>query len=229
MAAMGIRRMGWAIALLGLGLALPASGADGASGAGRDAFVPRFEVTPWGGYRFGGSFDFDAGEPDTSTFDVRDGGSVGVDLGIYRDALSFYELLYGSQSSRLDTNGATTDVLKLRTDYYQLGGTLLFPQPNNLVAWLSMTAGVTRFSPGGSLQGETLSPESDFSMSLGGGLRIPLNPHFSIVGGVRGYLTFIDPSSRIFCVSNGGATCVFQLSGSTYFQIEGLLGLALTF
>ncbi|MEY2852875.1 MAG: hypothetical protein RL030_7, partial [Pseudomonadota bacterium] len=173
--------------------------------------------------------DFDAGEGDSSSFDVRDGSSFGIDLGIYRDAGSFYELLYGSQSSRLDTNGTTTEVLELRTDYYHLGGTLLFPQPNNLVAWLSMTAGVTRFSPSGNLQGEPLGPESDFSMSLGGGLRIPLNPHFSIVGGVRGYLTFIDPSSRIFCVSNGGATCVFQLSGSSYFQFEGLLGLALTF
>jgi hypothetical protein len=42
-------------------------------------------------------------------------------------------------------------------------------------------------------------------------------------------VTFIDPSSRIFCVSAGGATCVFQLSGSTYLQFEGLLGLAVTF
>jgi hypothetical protein len=226
MAGKGLRRKAWAFTLLGL--ALPATGADRAPATERDDFIPRFEIAPWGGYRFGGSFDFDAGEADSSRFDVRDAGSFGVDLGIYRDAMSFYELLYGSQSSRLDTNGATPDVPRLRTDYYQLGGTLLFPQPNDLVAWVSMTAGVTRFSPSGSLQGEPLGPESDLSLSLGGGLRIPLNPHLSIVGGVRGYLTFIDPSSRIFCVSNGGATCVFQLSGSTYFQIEGLLGVALT-
>lgn len=210
-------------------LALPAMGADGARAMERDSFVPRFEVMPWGGYRFGGSFDYDNGEGDAGTFEVRDGSSFGVDIGIYRDPVSFYELLYASQSSRMDTGSATTEEIELRTDYYHIGGTLLFPQPNNLVAWLSMTAGMSRFSPSGTLQGEPLAPESDFSMSLGGGLRIPLNPHFAIVGGVRGYLTFIDPSSRIFCVSSGGATCVFQFSGSTYFQIEGLLGLALTF
>lgn len=210
-------------------LALPAMAAEGSRPPERESFLPRFEVTPWGGYRFGGSFDYDNGEGVTGSFDVRDGSSFGVDVGIYRDALSFYELLYASQSARMDTDGATTDELELRTEYYHLGGSLLFPQPNNLVAWLSMTAGMTRFSPTGSLQGEPLGPESDFSMSLGGGLRIPLNPHFSIVGGVRGYVTFIDPSSRIFCVSSGGATCVFQFSGSTFFQFEGLLGVALTF
>jgi hypothetical protein len=223
----GFQRLGWTFALLVL--AMPLTAADGDRANGRDTFVPRFEVTPWGGYRFGGSFDYDEAEAGQGSLEVRDASSFGVDLGLYRDAVSFYELLYASQTARMDSGGVTAEDLRLRTEYYQLGGTLLFPQPNNLVAWLSMTAGVTRFAPSGTLQGEPLGPESDFSMSLGGGLRVPLNQHLAIVGGVRGYVTFIDPSSRIFCVSAGGATCVFQLSGSTYLQFEGLLGLAVTF
>jgi hypothetical protein len=46
-----------------------------------------------------------------------------------------------------------------------------------------------------------------------------------IVGGVRGCVTFIDPSSRIFCVNSGGATCVFQFRAAP-FPVRGLLGLA---
>jgi hypothetical protein len=140
-------------------LALPAMAAEGARSPERETFLPRFEVTPWGGYRFGGSFDYDNGEGATGSFDVRDSSSFGVDVGIYRDSLSFYELLFASQSSRMDTDGATTDELELRTEYYHLGGTLLFPQPNNLVC--PMTAGMTRFHPLAACR-RNARPESDF-------------------------------------------------------------------
>jgi hypothetical protein len=210
-------------------LALPALAADASSGGQRELAIPRFEVAPWGGYRFGGSFDYATGADTSTTFDLGDDAAWGMDIGLYRDAGSFYELLFSSQSARLDTSGVTPEPVRLKTDYYHIGGTLLFQDTNGFVPWLSMTAGVTRFDPSGTLDGSTLGSESAFSISLGGGLRVPLNRNFSVVGGVRGYISFIDSSSTLFCVSSGGAVCAFTISGSSFFQFEGLLGLALTF
>lgn len=213
-------------ALLALAVTAPAGPAIAAESA---ADLPRFEITPWVGYRFGGEFQFEPESGEPRTVEVLDSSSFGIDLGLYRDASSFYELLFASQSAPLDTRGITDADFDLRTDYFHIGGTLLFAQDNGLVPWVSVTGGVTRLDPSGTAQGETLSRESDFSMSFGGGVRVPLNRRLAVVGGVRAYVTFVDPSSRIFCVSAGGATCLFQFSGSTYWQFEGQLGLALTF
>ena len=113
----------------------------------------------------------------------------------------------------------------MRTEYAQLGGTLLFPQHSWLVPYLSMTAGVTKMDP----EDAQYASESDFSMSLGGGLRLPFNEHLAIVLGMRGYLTFVDSSSQIFCVSSGGAVCAFRISADSFFQAEAQVGFALTF
>lgn len=216
----------WWLAIALLALATPAA----SQGNGRESFNPRFEIMPWGGYRFGGDFNYEGEtEEDTRSFELGDDASWGVGIGLYRDAGSFYELLFSSQSAQLDTDGVTPEPLRLRTDYYHIGGSLLFEGGNGLVPWLSMTAGVTRFDPSGTINGASLTSESALSLSLGGGLRVPVNEHLSVVGGVRGYLSFVDSSSRLFCVSSGGAACAFQISGSSFIQIEGLLGLAFTF
>ena len=186
-------------------------------------FRPHFEITPFAGYRVGGSFDYDAVTA-TKSLDVRDDSSWGVDVGLYRDNASYYEVLYSQQNALLDTRGTSLGQLKLRTEYAHFGGTLLFPQESWLVPYLSMTIGVTKFDP----QGDYAS-ESDFSLSLGGGLRLPFNNHMAVVLGVRGYLTFVEANTQIFCVSNGGGGCLFRISGSSFFQTEAQLGFALTF
>ena len=203
-----------------LGIAAPALAQEDDSSSD---FRPRFEVTPFAGYRVGGRFDYD-GVSTTQSLDVRDDSSWGVDVGLYRDNASYYELLYSQQTALLDTRGTFLGQLKLRTEYAHFGGALLFPQESWLVPWLSMTIGVTKFDP----QGDYAS-ESDFSLSLGGGLRLPINEHMAVVMGVRGYLTFIQANTQIFCVSNGGSVCLFRISGNSFFQAEAQLGFALTF
>jgi len=190
-----------------------------------EEFTPHVELTPFAGYRVGGEFNYESAAGASQNLDVRDGSTWGIDIGLYRDRYSFYEFLYSQQNSQLETRGTTLDSFGLRTEYVHLGGTLLFPQENWLVPYLSMTAGVTKLDP----EDAQYASESKFSMSLGGGLRLPLNEHFSLVLGVRGYVTFIDSSSQIFCVSAGGAACAFRISADTFFQAEGQLGFALTF
>jgi opacity protein-like surface antigen len=187
---------------------------------------PRFEVTPFVGYRTGGSFE----QPETASspardVDLDDGSSWGIDLGLYRDGSSFYELLYSTQSTSMDSADPTLSRVDVQTDYYHFGGTLLFADEQWMVPYLSLTAGATRFSADGGYGSET-----KFSMSLGGGLRLPLNDHLAATLGLRGYLSLVESDSQFFCVSGGEQSgCLVKSSGSTYFQGEAQLGFTLRF
>jgi len=187
-------------------------------------YRPRVEVMPFAGYRVGGAFDYEDASVSQS-LDVRDDSSWGIDLGLYRDRASFYELLYSQQNALLDTSGTSVGTVKLRTEYAHFGGTLLFPDQNWFVPYFSFTLGVTKFDP----QADGLVSESDLSLSAGGGVRLPINKHLAVSLGARGYLTFIDSSSQIFCVSSGGAACLFRISASSFYQFEGQVGFVMTF
>ncbi len=188
---------------------------------------PRFELTPFVGGRIGGSFDVPTGEGDGSSVDLSNGASYGIDLGLYRDSQSFYELLYSTQSTSLDSNDPVLHEVDLSVNYLQFGGTLFLPQDNDLfVPYLSLTIGATCMEPdyGG------YDSETKFSGSLGGGFRIPFNDNVALNLGLRGYLTLIDSDTSLFCVSDAeDAGCLLRSSGSTFFQAEGQLGLSVRF
>jgi opacity protein-like surface antigen len=189
---------------------------------------PMFEVTPFGGYRMGGSFDTQETATEASrSVDLEDGGSWGVDLGIYRDPGSFYELLYSTQSVDLDSSDAGYQGVEVTTDYIHFGGTLLFADEYWVVPYFSFTAGATLFNANGGYDSDT-----KFSFSMGTGLRLPFTEHLSATLGVRGYLTFVSSDGDLFCVSNpqaGQSGCLLKTSGDTFFQGEATAGLTLRF
>lgn len=205
---------GAALALvLALTAVVPVARADG----------PRFEVTPFGAYRVGG--EFETQETPSTTIDLEDGSGWGLDLGLYRDGSSFYELLYATESAEFDTSDPAVAGVEVTTEYYQFGGTLLFADEQWYVPYLSLTAGATRFSADGGYGSDT-----KFSMSLGGGLRLPFTDNLSATMGLRGYLTFVDSDSDFLCVSGGEqSSCLVKSTGSTYFQGEASLGLTVRF
>ena len=59
-----------------MALVAPASAQEGSNAAGERDFAPRFEITPFVGYRVGGKFDYD-GIAATQTLDVRDDSILG--------------------------------------------------------------------------------------------------------------------------------------------------------
>jgi hypothetical protein len=190
------------------------------------ADAPHVEITPYVGYRMGGEFDVNddtAGED--RSVDVEDAASWGVDVGIYRDRNSFYELLYSQQSASLDTSDPALRGVDVKTEYFHLGGTLLYPDDQWFVPFLSLTVGATRFDA----QGGGYGSETNFSASLGGGMRIPVGTNFDVTLGLRGYLTFVDSDTEIFCVGSGSVNCLLRTSGSTYFQGEALVGFTAKF
>ena len=109
---------------------------------------PRFDVTPMVGYRVGG--DFETIDPETTTgqkVDLDNGTSFGIDVGLYRDESSFYELLYTHQDSGFDSSDATIGGVDVSTEYLHFGGTLLFAEDTWYVPWMSLTVGATAARP----------------------------------------------------------------------------------
>jgi hypothetical protein len=187
---------------------------------------PRFDITPMVGYRAGGEFDVvDPEATGDTSIDLDEGTVFGLDLGLYRDSTSFYELLYTRQDSGFDGPDVAVGNVDLATEYLHFGGTLLFPDETWFVPWLSLTVGVTRLDP----QEGGFDSETEFSASLGGGVRMPFGERTAATLGVRGYVTLVDSDTAIFCVGSGDLNCLVKTSGSTFFQGEAFLGLNFRF
>jgi hypothetical protein len=191
----------------------------------RASFDPRVELTPYIGYRMGGQFDVQDVPPGTGkSADLQDGSDWGVDLGIYRDRSSFYEILYSRRSAGLNTSDPSLKGVDLAVEYLQAGGTLLFQDNEHYVPYLSLTVGATRFDAGGGYGSET-----KFSGSLGGGIRFPFGEHIAATLGARGYLTAVSSNTEFLCTGSGNVNCLIRTTGSGFFQGEVLFGITAVF
>jgi hypothetical protein len=210
-----------------LGLRIMTGVLVSASGALPSAVLadpPRFDVTAMVGYRAGGEFeDVDPESTTNNTLDLDDGTSIGIDLGLYRDTESFYEILYSRQESGIDSPDPVVGSVDVATEYSSLAARCSF-RMNTGSCRLSLTIGATRLDPNGGFDSET-----DFSASLGGGVRLPFNERIAANIGVRGYVTLVDSDTAIFCVGSGDLNCLVRTSGSTFFQGEAFLGLSFRF
>ena len=147
----------------------------------------------------GGEFDGRTIEAtgERATWTCEDGGSWGIDLGLYRDRNVDLRTALFQQSTGIDSSDPALGSVDVQTEYFQFGGTLLFRTSTGIIPYLSLTIGATRFSAGG------YDSETQFSGSLGGGLRMPFNDNVAATLGVRGYLTFVDSDTNFLCVSGG--------------------------
>jgi hypothetical protein len=187
---------------------------------------PRFEITPLAGYRAFGHFDLDESGPNNGdSVDLDEDSMWGVDLALYRDEESFYELFYTRQETAFKAGEPGLGGVDVSTEYWQLGGTLLFPHQRWLVPWLSVTVGVTRFDA----DVPTYDDEVKFSGSLGLGLRVPFAEHVDGNLGVRGYMTWLDSDSDLLCTGSGGVDCLVRADGSFFYQAEVFAGLSFSF
>ena len=213
---MSTKRGAWVAVVLGLALLGAATVAQ--------AQAPRFEAGAFGAWRVGGEFTAGADTAEERDVDLEEGGGWGVSLGWYRDPDGFYEFLYSRQSTQLDRDDFGPGAPDVTAEYYHLGGTLLLGSVPERRPYVSMTAGATR------LDADGYSAETEFSVSLGSGLRFELSEQWLLTAGVRGYLTFVDQDTRLFCVSDGGqGGCLVESSGSTIFQFEVGVGLSARF
>lgn len=186
------------------------------------AQAPGFEVTVSGGYRFGGEPELKNPEQSVG---IADHTALAVALDIARDDHSQYELFYSQQATRLK-HGTSIGPMPLKIEYLQIGGTLISRRPGWLTPYMVGMAGVSRMTP----EASGTDASTNLSISLGGGVRTPLNRHLSLRLEARGHMTFVDTTANFFCASGpGGSACQVLAKGSSVLQFELLAGVAFSF
>lgn len=182
---------------------------------------PSFEVTPFIGYRTSGEVEVaSSGEE----IDLENARSFALALNLRIDEGSQYELFYSRQQTELDRSSSLGGV-DLDVEYLHVGGTLTVDDRPRFKPYIVGTLGATRLDPDPPEGRE----KTRFSISIGGGLRVPRSERFSLRIEARGFLTFVDTDSALFCESAGGAVCELRASGSTFIQYELLAGAAFAF
>ena len=181
----------------------------------------QFEVSPFIGYRVGGSFKLvDAGQH----VELDDHGSFALALDARADESTQYELFYGRQSTVLRADALAP--LSIDVEYLHIGGTLALDEAQRVKPYLAGGLGITRFNPDPARGHE----DTRFSVSLALGLRVPVSPHFSLRLEGRGLLTPVNTDSALFCRSDqSGALCQVRVRGSASFQFDFLAGAAYAF
>lgn len=210
-----------AVGLVSFGIASSAFAADG-SAEKESTGRPRFEITPFIGYRAGGDFDVEGSDEGA---DLDDHTAYGLALNLRLDEVSQYELFFARQPTRFKADSPVGG-LDVDVDYLHIGGTLESEEPRRFTPYLAGGLGITRISP----DDAAADDETRFSISLAGGVRVPVTARFGVRLEARGYLTFIDTDSAVFCASGSfGGVCSIRASGSTFFQYEALAGATFTF
>ena len=180
----------------------------------------QFEATAFVGYRGGGSFDI---QDSDESADVGAHFSYALALNYQIDNTSGYELFYSRQATQVSLGADHTD---LDVNYFMLGGTLIVDEMSALQPYIVGLVGAARLSP----DAPDTNARSRFAISLGLGVRVPLRERIALRLEARGYVTFVDTDSAVFCSSGGsGSACLLRGSGSTFLQGELLAGIAIAF
>ena len=181
-----------------------------------------FSVSPFVGYRLGGTFTL-AGT-DTH-IDVNSHAAYALALDLSTDGrASQYELFYSRQATSL---GAQSPVpANIVVEYLHIGGTTDLGDSSSprLRPYLVGSLGVTRFDP------SLGDHKTDFSASLGVGVRSEITRHLDVRLEARGFATVLSSSSAVFCRSDEtGGLCQIQGRGSTFLQADILAGVSYSF
>ena len=182
----------------------------------------RLSVTALAGQRFGGELHSPAGEDP----DIDGSSSFGLVVGIALDDESWIEILASRQQTRLESGTlfSPTPLFDLEISYLHVGGLFRWER-GRVRPFITGSLGLTHLDP----RPSDLEAETRFSVSFGGGLLVEVSEHVGIRFEGRGFGTFIDTDSRIFCRSGSGASCLVQLDGDILVQGELSVGLAIEF
>lgn len=184
----------------------------------------RFELTPYLGYRFGGTFDERDGD---RKFDIEDANAQGLILNGRVQPNTQWEVLYARQSTEVDTEGLFVDdpLLDVDVDYIHFGGTYRF-EGSNVLPFISLTIGVTQVDPAPS----DFDSENFFSFSFGGGWQLNATKRLGVRLEARTFVTNVDSDSKIFCQSGlGGGACLIEIDAESLTQWEARAGIVFRF
>lgn len=163
---------------------------------GRRIEDDRFEITPFIGYRWGGTIFADQTFVFTQDLDVKNSANFGVDFGIpLGDSGMKLELMANHQSSELETDRGlfqpTNGIADIDITYLHAGLQIPFARSRNLTPYVIASAGIANLDP----QLGGVSDETRFSASAGIGIKAPISNNLSFRFEGRGYYTALEDQS----------------------------------
>jgi len=183
------------------------------------------QLTPFVGYRFGGTFeDSETGEE----YKLNNNPSYGLTVNFPSRANTEWEIYYSKQSTEVDIAGfvPSGNELDIDVEYLHIGGTYLFDQTGQAQPYFAATVGATRFDP----QAENTKSDTFFSFGVGGGWKYFPASRVGLRLDGRFLGTFVDSNSRIFCQSGtNGGSCAVSTAGKILYQFELQAGLVFRF
>lgn len=185
---------------------------------------PRFEITPFAGYRLGGTFEDDETGDE---LELEDSGSFGISLNMQAEANTQYELTYSHQSTDIDVGDVLPGApdLDIDLDYLQIGGTYLW-DGNVGRPFLVATVGIAHLDP----EASDFDSETYFAFSIGGGWKVFPTRRLGLRLEGRFYGTVLESDSAVFCRSGPeGTGCLLSTSGELLWQWEMLAGASFRF
>lgn len=183
-----------------------------------------FELTPFGGYRFGGSFEF---ENDAGSYDADDAASFGLIFNARHSGNTQWQVYYSQQNTTARLKDSTAIAPFVDTDIrvLQVGGTYQ-GAGQAFRPYVAMTLGGThiRTSANGS-QSDTF-----FSGSLGVGMNFAPSSRIGFLLEARANATLTDSSTDLFCRTGPDINvCAIRVDGSLLTQVEAFAGLVVRF
>lgn len=183
----------------------------------------RFELTPFGGYNWGGSFSTDAGSNFPSgELSAASTGSWGVIISRLQYAGTAAEIFYLRQDASVTFDGkgeAPRDVGTLANNYIQIGGRRAL-RAEGVSPFISASLGTNI------LDSDNNGAVWRFAFTLGGGVKVPLgNPRYALRVDAR-WLATLVPSGDLEswcsvwgCYTASGSTLLNQGSATAGLSI----------
>jgi opacity protein-like surface antigen len=181
-----------------------------------------FELTPFVGYRWGGTIFADQTFIFGEDVNVAPSANFGVNFGIPLGDSGFkLELMANRQSSELETESGLfepeNEVADIDVTYLHAGLQIPFAVSRNATPYAIVSGGLANFDP----QIGGVSSENRFSASAGFGVKVPMSRNLSVRLEGRGYYAALEEQDE----------CTFcdYFYNEDFFQGEVNLGLTFSF
>jgi hypothetical protein len=177
---------------------------------GRNYLDDKFELTPFLGYTWGGTIY--AGQSSIFNQDVNAASTsnVGASFAVPLRQGFKLELEASHQGTHLTTGGGLFEpdnrVANMDVNYYQAGLQIPFNTGRGVYPFILVTGGVATLSP--DIRG--VSSATRFAASVGGGVKVPVNPNVGVRFDIRAYVTSLGNNSACNACSYGYNDTFYQ-------------------
>ena len=180
-----------------------------------------FELTAFGGYRFGGTFELADSD---DAYKLDDSPGIGLILNLRDKANTQWELFYSHQSTDAIRSFSAESQRKVGIDLHilQIGGTYQ-GQTGRLRPYLALTLGGTQIKT-------DAASDTFFSGSLGIGVQINPEARLGLRLEARAHGALTRSGTDLFCRTGPDLnTCAVRVDGKLLSQIETFAGMVFRF